>query len=132
MSGPAISLQPLAVQYLGMAFHELATNAVKYGALSTKFGSVEISWSVGDDDRFELTWTEVGSLEPVEMAASKGFGSIVLERVAPSAVSGKGELSFLPDGIRWFLTAPLGAIEAWGEFQADVGPQMHAPPSEAD
>jgi PAS domain S-box-containing protein len=132
MSGPAISLQPLAVQYLGMAFHELATNAVKYGALSTKSGSVEISWSVGDDDRFELTWTEVGSLEPVEMAASKGFGSIVLERVAPSAVSGKGELSFLPDGIRWFLTAPLGAIEARGEFQADVGPQMHAPPSEAD
>ena len=124
MSGPAISLQPLAVQYLGMAFHELATNAVKYGALSTTSGSVEISWSVNKDELFELNWMEVGSLKPVA-APGKGFGSIVLERVAPSAVSGKGEILFLPDGIRWSLTAPLAAIEARGNFNEDVGPQLN-------
>ncbi|MEO9298683.1 PAS domain S-box protein [Devosia alba] len=119
MSGPAISLQPFAVQYLGMAFHELATNAVKYGALSSEAGSVEISWSVSGDDQFQLTWTELGALKPVATPANKGFGSIVLERVAPSAVSGKGELTYLPDGIRWSLIAPLHAIQAkTGSFDA--------------
>jgi len=112
-SGPLILLNPSAVQYLGIAFHELATNATKHGALSVPGGRIKVEWRIsgeGDgESRFELAWREEGGRSaPPE--ARTGFGTIVLMRVAPQAMNGSGELTYTADGATWRLDAPLNDI----------------------
>ena len=114
MSGPSIVLQPNAVQYLGMAFHELATNSVKHGAMSVPAGTVNVSWQISRQDGgrvFSITWAEEGGPRPARNA-DKGFGSTVLQKVAPMAVGGKARLNFTPRGLVWTLEAPMKAIES--------------------
>ena len=114
MSGPSIILSPNAVQYLGMAFHELATNSSKYGVLSGNQGSLAVSWEISGPEEartFELVWTEKDGPK-VHRVGKDGFGSVVLKRVAPQAVSGKAELQVGVDGIRWTLMAPLSSVAA--------------------
>ena len=92
IAGPTILLSPMAVQYLGMAFHELGTNASKHGALSNHSGRIAVSWRTHSNDSepwLELTWTESDGPEVADLRHS-GFGRIVLERIAPNAVSGTG------------------------------------------
>jgi PAS domain S-box-containing protein len=113
VSGERIILTTAAVQYLGIAFHELATNAAKHGALSGPAGVVDIAWTISatTEPRLRLTWAEqVGP--PVGEASRGGFGRVVLERVAPAAVNGVGHLGYQPEGIVWTLDAPLDAIAA--------------------
>ncbi|AMS40002.1 MULTISPECIES: sensor histidine kinase [Aminobacter] len=107
ISGEPVLLSTMAVQNLGMAFHELATNSAKHGALSSDLGTVEIGWTASD--RFRLTWKETNG-PTVGKASRKGFGRIVLERVAPLALNGVGHLSFQPDGVTWTLDAPLDLV----------------------
>jgi PAS domain S-box-containing protein len=113
-AGPAITLQPNAVQYLGIAFHELATNSAKHGALSRHGGRVEIEWDampVTDGaDIFRLTWRE---LEGPGLSGTMrgGFGSVVLKRVAPQALGGTGQLEFKENGVVWTLEAPLRSVQ---------------------
>ncbi|WP_245451102.1 PAS domain S-box protein [Borborobacter arsenicus] len=112
-SGELIVLSTAAVQYLGIALHELATNSARHGALSNPTGKVDITWTIseGEAPHLRLTWTETGG--PVVGKISRsGFGRVVLERVAPSAVNGVGHLSYRPSGIVWTLDAPLNSIEA--------------------
>jgi PAS domain S-box-containing protein len=114
MSGPSITLCPNAVQYLGMAFHELATNSAKYGVLSGSSGNISVHWNVIDSDKGKLvilTWTETDGPE-VKSVASGGFGTVVLKRVAPQAVSGTADLQFSNSGIVWRLEAPVAFVEA--------------------
>ena len=83
MEGPTIVLNAKAAQNFALAVHELATNAVKYGALSNQSGRVHISWSVGKPnghDQFMFRWQERGG-PPVSPPTRKGFGSTVLEQV---------------------------------------------------
>ncbi len=112
-SGPPVLLNPNAVQYLGIAFHELATNAAKFGALSNRTGRIKVDWQiVGEDDGevFELTWSEFGG--PVSTAANgAGFGTVVLLRVAPQAMGGAGEIVYGEAGLTWRFQAPLATIE---------------------
>lgn len=110
MDGPPVLLSPTAVQYLGMAFHELATNAVKYGALATSEGRIEVVWETSDA-HLHLVWRELISTN-ADAGVSRGFGSTVLERIAPAAVSGTGRISFEESGLTWTLDAPMEAIEA--------------------
>ncbi|TIX79419.1 MAG: PAS domain S-box protein, partial [Mesorhizobium sp.] len=114
MAGPMVILQPNAVQYLGIAFHELATNSAKHGALSCSGGRVEIDWNVipaGDGaDTFRLVWHELDG--PVlDAVRGRGFGVVVLERVAPQALSGSGRLEFHEQGVTWTLEAPLPFVQ---------------------
>ncbi len=113
--GPPLVLQPNAVQYLGMAFHELATNSVKHGALSLEAGSVGASWKIiggnGSERMFSFRWIEKGGPPPQD-TGEKGFGTTVLEKVTPMAVGGEATLSFAPDGLMWTLEAPMRHIEA--------------------
>jgi PAS domain S-box-containing protein len=114
MSGPSITLSPNAVQYLGMAFHELATNSAKYGVLSGNSGQISVDWDVVDSDSGKsvaLTWTETDGPE-VKSIASGGFGTVVLKRVAPQAVSGTADLQYNPRGVVWSLEAPMAFVEA--------------------
>lgn len=119
LSGPTIVLQPMALQYIGMAFHELATNAAKYGALAYADGTIEVSWSIDPARQFVLTWIETVSGPAPAKAKNNGFGTVVLEKVTPAAVAGTGRIDHRPDGISWTLSAPLDSIEA--QQDADFG-----------
>jgi PAS domain S-box-containing protein len=115
LSGPRILLRPMAVQYLGMAFHELATNSARYGVLKQNTGKILISWSMAESDsglRFLLDWQEEfqgRSTEPTEKRS--GLGMAVLERIAPSAVGGKGLIEIDAEQARWSLNAPARQVE---------------------
>jgi two-component sensor histidine kinase len=112
IAGPIVALRPNAVQHLGMAFHELATNAAKYGALSGAAGTVAVTWSV-EDGMFKLSWEETGPPSTDTGADAKrhsGFGTIVLKRVTPQSMNGLATLDHEPGRFRWSLTAPISAI----------------------
>ena len=86
---------------LVMVLHELATNAVKYGALSNENGQVRVVWErLGDDPakRFRLNWQESGG-PPVSPPAEKGFGSLLIERALQNHM-GQARLDFDPQGLR--------------------------------
>ena len=99
--GPEASLDGNHAHHLTMALHELATNAVKYGALSNDDGKVDISWSV-DDCGLVFTWQEMGG-PPVTAPARKGFGSVLIEQ----ATGGHAQLEFPVHGVQCTLTLPL-------------------------
>lgn len=103
-----------AVQNLGLVFYELATNSVKYGALSVPEGRVLIEWTFLDGEegtkRLQLRWVESGG-PPVVKPSRQGFGTTVVERHAAAAFSGKVVMEFEDSGLHWTLTAPLSAIE---------------------
>jgi two-component sensor histidine kinase len=115
VAGPAITLQPNAVQYLGIAFHELATNSAKHGALSRHGGRVEIEWSAtpgaNGTDIFRLIWRELDG-PSLRGTTHRGFGSVVLKRVAPQALGGIGLMEFRKQGFVWTLEAPLRSVQA--------------------
>lgn len=114
MSGPPLVLSPNAVQYLGIAFHELATNSAKYGVLSGDDGQISVRWNIagsGASRVFHLTWAEKDGPQ-LQSIGQGGFGTVVLKRVAPAAISGQGNLDYGPDGITWSVEAPLATVEA--------------------
>ncbi|WP_027062245.1 PAS domain S-box protein [Mesorhizobium loti] len=114
MSGPSVILNPNAVQYLGIAFHELATNSAKYGVLSGDNGAISVRWDVswsGTQRIFQLTWNETDGPR-VQAIGQGGFGTVVLKRVAPEAVGGTSTLDCGQHGIVWSLEAPLTAVES--------------------
>ena len=112
LEGPDLLLTPLATQYLEIALHELATNAVKYGAFRTGEGEVAVEWSLSSQDGtpvFTFKWSERG-ISIASPPSGKGFGRTVLERIAPSALQGTASWTFGADGLSWVLTAPDAVI----------------------
>ena len=103
LSGPPVILEPEVAQYVGLALHELGTNAVKYGALACDDGVITVNWSC-QDKRFELEWCETGSIPAPKETPRRGFGRMLLEAVVPKAAKGFAELTFDP-GLRWRLRA---------------------------
>ena len=109
MAGPAIHLTPEVTLALSMALHELATNAVKYGALSTGAGRVVIAWALTGANaarRFTFTWVEEGG-PPVAPPSRTGFGTRMIERVLSRHVRGKATIHYPPDGVRFAIEAPI-------------------------
>jgi PAS domain S-box-containing protein len=101
-----------SAQAIGLALHELATNAGKYGALSTDRGRVDISWGIVGDT-LTVTWTERGG-PPVSAPERRGFGTIVMEAMAERSVNGTVSLDYAPSGLTWRLTCPAAnALEVW-------------------
>jgi two-component sensor histidine kinase len=109
ISGPELFLDSTAVQNIGFALHELATNASKHGALSTAKGRVSVAWSGPDAGHIRLVWTEEGG-HPVTVPHQKGFGHRVIMELVPQALQGSAELEFTPDGLRWSLAFPAGHV----------------------
>lgn len=109
-SGPPIALEARQALSLALAVHELATNALKYGALSTPSGKVDVSWSNGDSAHpgFRFTWEESGG-PVVSPPTRKGFGSRLIERVVASDFGGNVQMLYRPEGIKCELrsTGPL-------------------------
>ncbi len=104
--GDNLRFPPKAALALGIAFNELATNAVKYGALSNAGGSVHIEWKVDPQSlRLILCWRETGG-PPVAPPLHKGFGSSVLERGLAHELDGRVELDYRSDGVACTIDIP--------------------------
>jgi PAS domain S-box-containing protein len=110
IDGPDLRLGPQSATAMALGLHELATNAAKYGALSTEAGRVSLSWVVDGEAearRLVLTWRESGG-PPVRAPRSKGFGSRLIERGLAAALKAEVRLDFAPAGAVLTLAAPLG------------------------
>jgi PAS domain S-box-containing protein len=101
VDGPQVRLAAAAAQSIGIALHELATNAGKYGALSGECGRVEIDWRLNGDE-FTIGWTERDG-PYVDAPKRHGFGSTVISTVAKASVDGNVELDYAPTGLIWRL-----------------------------
>jgi len=113
MQGPPLTLSASASQSIGMAVHELATNAGKYGALSTCHGRIDISWSIArneeGEDQFVMSWIECGG-PPVTPPASSGFGSLVIRTMIKSSLGARVTLSYPAAGLIWQIRCPLARV----------------------
>jgi len=106
-----LRLNPAAAQAIGLALHELATNAGKYGALSTDSGRVDINWGSAGGT-FTMGWTERGG-PPVSAPERRGFGTVVMEAMAERSLNGTVDLDYGTSGVTWRLTCPIAnALEA--------------------
>ena len=113
LSGPDVYVDPVAAQNLGLALHELATNAVKYGALSTGRGNVDVVWTLCEGDQVQcelrLVWRERGG-PAVKAPARRGFGRTVVEHIVSKAIDGRATLDFDPGGVVWTLDIPATRV----------------------
>jgi two-component sensor histidine kinase len=89
-------------QAIGLALHELATNAGKYWALSTETGRVDIRWGT-DGNTFTMDWVERDG-PPVSAPTRRGFGTVVMEAMTERSVDGTVDLDYAPSGVKWRLT----------------------------
>ena len=113
VSGPAVDLPATSGQAVALALHELATNAVKHGALSNTQGQLSVVWSLdetGPERRVTLEWRESGVSMPDEgTPRRKGYGRELIERALPYQLRAETLLEFGPDGVRCVLTVPVAA-----------------------
>jgi two-component sensor histidine kinase len=110
--GPEIRVSPRAALTLSMALHELATNAVKYGALSNDKGRVSIDWHADRaDGRFRLRWVESGG-PPVTVPRRRGFGSRLIEQGVSQDLAGEARLHFDAQGVACTIEASLGDVRS--------------------
>lgn len=117
--GPDLFLTPRAANALSLALHELATNAVKFGALSAEGGQVDLKWSLRAGGGFELTWTESGG-PTVAAPARRGFGSTLLEQVTGRELNGDTQVDYRPAGVTVRLRAGPQAMAD----RPDIAPVM--------
>jgi two-component system CheB/CheR fusion protein len=109
MDGPRVALEPRAALALGMAIHELTTNAVKHGALSVPEGTLSVRWWVEPGENggaLALEWTERNG-PPVVVPARGGFGRTLIERGLKQDMGAEVTLDFAPEGVNAMLRAPL-------------------------
>jgi two-component system CheB/CheR fusion protein len=121
IKGPEMLLRPRAVSPLGMVVHELATNAAKYGALSSDAGVVEVSWrvtSTSADERVSLAWVERNGPR-VEPPQTDGFGTNLIKRSVEYELEGTATLKFEPEGLRCDIDFP---VPERGEAEIGIEP----------
>ena len=106
MRGPEVSLAPNDALSLGLAVHELATNAAKYGALSANEGRVSVTWRLMTPELIEVHWREEGG-PPVVPPAKRGFGRELIEKIVAQELKAEVELEFLPGGVECRLRVPV-------------------------
>jgi PAS domain S-box-containing protein len=102
--GPKLRLNAASAQAIGLALHELTTNAGKYGALSKDTGRLDVSWGT-EGHTFTVTWTERDGPQ-VSSPQRRGFGTIVMQEMAQRSVGGKVDLAYAASGVTWRLTCP--------------------------
>jgi PAS domain S-box-containing protein len=124
VQGPELRLKATAAQAIGLALHELATNAGKYGALSMDTGRVDIRWAT-DGDIFTMSWVERDG-PPVSAPKRRGFGTVVMQEMAEDTVDGTVDLDYAPSGVTWRLTCPAAnTLGPNGDTQSNVGPLVN-------
>jgi two-component sensor histidine kinase len=111
MRGPALMLSPDTAQNLSLAFHELATNASKYGALAADAGELEITWQRQADGAVHIRWQERGGA-PVTPPKRHGFGRVLLERLVGTTLNGQVTLDFRLEGLVCDIVFPEEGLTA--------------------
>ncbi|WP_336491714.1 PAS domain S-box protein [Methylobacterium nigriterrae] len=112
ISGPAVSLLPRTAETFGLAIHELATNALKFGALAGSNGFVSVRWRVHSREgkpRLLFRWVERGASEPVRLPSHTGFGLRLLEQILPTDLKGRSKLRFAPSGLVCHVDLPMSS-----------------------
>jgi len=112
LSGPPLNLSAAGAQAIGMALHELATNAGKYGALSNSTGTIEIAWrldTAARSDQFTFSWVEAGG-PPVFPPEQSGFGTTVIEAMPRMELDAEVTLVYAPEGLCWRLECPAERV----------------------
>lgn len=116
-SGPSLFLKPEAAQNIGLAFNELTTNAIRFGALSNGMGRIAVEWMLDPEGteprRFHISWREQGG-PPVVKPQRFGFGHKVVERLAARALDGTVSLTFAASGLQWSLHIPASFVSEAG------------------
>ncbi|KQY30402.1 histidine kinase [Caulobacter sp. Root487D2Y] len=115
ITGDDLMISPKPAVVLALAFHELAINALKYGALSVASGQVDIGWSVSGGDQLNISWTEQGG-PPVRPPERRGFGSRIVELALPNELGGEVDLDYRPEGLRCRIHASLAALNRVDAF----------------
>lgn len=120
IDGPPVVLPPRTAIAMALAFHELATNAAKYGALRNAAGRINLTWTVAKDidpSRLRLTWRETGG-PPVTPPTRKGFGSRLIQRGLAAEFVGEVKMDFQPQGLICQVDVALPAPESgdWAEW----------------
>ncbi len=116
VEGPEVALTPNAALALGMVLHELATNAVKHGALSVEHGRLALSWSLegeGQDALLRIAWRETGGPK-VQAPTRRGFGSDLIERQTQHDLDGTVDIAFATEGLSLVLRLPMATIAPTG------------------
>jgi PAS domain S-box-containing protein len=115
LRGEDVTLRPRAALTLAMVFHELTTNAAKYGALLVPSGRINVHWELQPPSaphaRLSITWQEQGG-PPVAPPTRRGFGSKFVEGSVGSELGGRATLDFLPQGLRCTIEIPLAVTES--------------------
>ncbi len=119
LDGPSVMVRPEAAQQLGLAIHELATNAVKHGALAGEDGTVSVTWrlrpegAAGEPQRFALDWQERWPARPdPAQERPSGFGTLLLERAVPASLRGTASRQISQDGLSYCLDVPTADLLA--------------------
>jgi PAS domain S-box-containing protein len=124
--GSPVRLNAAAAQAIGLALHELATNASKYGALSVDAGCVDVGWRF-DSDILAMSWTERKG-PPVSQPKRRGFGSTVIDSMVKQTVNGEVQLDYIPSGVVWNLTCPAAnALERNARYKNSKSSTLPAP-----
>jgi len=105
IDGPSVRLKPRVALAMGMVLHEMACNAMKYGALSTPAGAVTLSWRI-EANKLHLDWREEGGPAAV-VPKKRGFGTRLLERSIAHELGGRPAIAFLPTGVHCTMEIPL-------------------------
>ena len=118
-SGPDVVLNEQAVSTLSLALYELATNATKYGAMSTSEGIITVEWEVvnSDEPSLRLVWAESGG-PAVHTPTRRGFGSKIIENVLSATLNADAHINYEPGGVRFEMMAPINSVDFGGGGQA--------------
>jgi two-component sensor histidine kinase len=109
IDGPQVLLDERTTQALGLTFHELATNALKYGGVSTNDGDLAVHWQIigkGSERKLHLDWIET-TVAQIEEPQQKGFGSRLIDANIKGELGGTLERTFRPDGMSFQMTIPI-------------------------
>jgi two-component system, chemotaxis family, CheB/CheR fusion protein len=109
VQGPSVQLNAKATVALGMTLHELTTNAVKHGALSSVGGKVAVTWSLDAQETLTIHWNETGG-PSAATPGRRGFGSMLIERQLSFELRGRSESRFTEHGLEVTLQIPLDAL----------------------
>jgi two-component sensor histidine kinase len=114
INGAEVRLTPKTAELMSLVIHELATNAVKYGALSQSQAKIRVAWEIAyrfGSQSLYFEWLEAGVRMKTDAPRTPGFGFELIERLIARELKGEGKMAFLPDGIRCTIEIPLAGTQ---------------------
>lgn len=112
VSGSDVRIEARQAELLGLVLHELATNAIKFGALMSSEGYIEVAWTIEPCRKLRLVWAETGCRRSNSTPASHGFGMEAINKMLPYQLQAESLVEFLSEGLRCTIIVPLGALDS--------------------